>query len=145
MNTLLLLALLVQTPVPVGSAQRSMAQVEPSPLSILPADFHRSVSVSPDRGDSDVIIVIAEGLEIPLASELAQFESDLSAEGWNVTPWIMSGGSAADLRTFLQMHSDISGAVLVGNLPRAWYEMDEFETRGISDGSLPDGSGRNMA
>ncbi|MCD4847438.1 MAG: hypothetical protein K8R76_04530 [Candidatus Aegiribacteria sp.] len=126
MNTLLLLALLVQTPVPVGSVQRSMAQVEPSPLSSLPADFHRSVSVSPDRGDSDVIIIIAEGLEIPLASELAQFESDLSAEGWNVTSWIMSGGSAADLRTFLQMHSDISGAVLVGNLPRAWYEMDEF-------------------
>ncbi|MCK5064330.1 MAG: hypothetical protein KAQ97_03550, partial [Candidatus Fermentibacteraceae bacterium] len=126
MNTLFLLVLLTQTPVPTGPVQCSMAQVEPSPLSILPADFHRSIFLSPDRGDSDVIIVIAGGLENPLASELAQFESDLSAEGWNVTPWIMSGGSAADLRAFLQMHSDISGAVLVGNLPRAWYEMDEF-------------------
>jgi hypothetical protein len=98
--------------------------VEPSPLELLPCSFSPGAAIRSDRFDTSVMVIVAGGLEAPLAPEISQLASDLSAEGSNVTVYIMDGGTAADLRSFLQANPGYSGAILVGDLPRAWFESD---------------------
>jgi len=126
MTALLLSLILAQPILPIGPQQGAMADTEQSPFAILPADFQNMPVHTPDRGDSDVLLIVADYLETPLAAELSQFMTDIQAEGWSVNMTVISGGTVEDLRTYLQGYSDISGAILIGNLPRAWYEMEEF-------------------
>lgn len=110
-------------PVPQGDAGRPYSMVEPSPLRSLPCSF-RTVLESPDRSDTYVLVVVAGGLESTLQPEISQLSTDLSAEGCDVTVYSMDGGTVQDLRDLLQNTAGLDGAILVGDLPRAWYERD---------------------
>jgi len=115
--------LLVQTVhVPTGSEQRPMSEVEPSPLRDLPAGFEPSGLQLPSRAGEHILVVVASGLETALAPELSQFTTDLTAEGYDVVQLTMTGGTVEDLRNTLQTEPGLEGAILIGNLPRAWYE-----------------------
>lgn len=124
----IILLTMVSVPIPTmdGPAPRMAAEVEPCPLIYLEAGFSIQRVSCFDRGDSDVCIIVASGLEIPLAPELAQFALDLEAEGFDVSTSVMTGGTSSDLREFLQGQTELGGAILIGNLPVAWYEMDEW-------------------
>jgi hypothetical protein len=111
--------------IPEGAPGRPFSMVEPSPLELLPCSFRATTAIrSSDRADTSVLVIVAGGLETPLAPEISQLASDLAAEGCNVTVSIMDGGTAGDLRSFLQSNPGYSGAILVGDLPRAWFESD---------------------
>ena len=126
--TFIILLTMISVPIPTmhGPAPRMAAEVEPCPLIYLEAGFSTQRVSCFDRGDSDVCIIVASGLEIPLAPELTQFALDLEAEGFDVSTTVMTGGTSSDLREFLQGQTELGGAILVGNLPVAWYEMDEW-------------------
>ncbi len=96
------------------------------PLEAHPASFEIIRESRDDRGDSEIMVVVSASVQTPLAPELARFEQDLEAEGYNVTTVVMSGGTAADLRAMLQGHAGLGGAIFIGWLPAAWYEMDEW-------------------
>ncbi len=122
-----ILLLMLQAPVlPAGPAGSPRAFTEACPLESLPAGFSELRPARGDRSDSQVLVIVASGVETPLAPELSRFASDLEAEGYSVSTQVMTGGTAASLRALLQSTPGIGGAILVGDLPAAWYEMDEW-------------------
>jgi len=74
-----------------------------------------------------VDVVVNAELYPSITAELAQYESDLVAAGYSVQVDTTRGMSHAALRSHLAGVSQIVGAVFVGELPVAWYEMDGEE------------------
>jgi hypothetical protein len=112
--------------IPTGPAVTGYEATGRSFLESRAAGFMELRPARSDRADSEIMVVVASGLEAALAPELSQFTQDLEGEGYNVSVQVMTGGTPADLRSLLQSHSGLGGAILVGALPAAWYEMDEW-------------------
>jgi hypothetical protein len=75
--------------------------------------------------DLNVVEVVVNAEIYPrLTAELAQYTTDLQAAGYTVRIDTMRGMNPHALRALLQGISDIKGALLVGELPVAWYESD---------------------
>jgi hypothetical protein len=112
--------------VPTGPDVAGYAESGRSFLESMPAGFTEMRPARSDRADSEIMVVVASGLETPLAPEITQFAQDLEAEGYDVSVQVMTGGTPAALRTMLQSHAGLGGAIFVGALPAAWFEMDEW-------------------
>lgn len=84
------------------------------------------LSARPGRDLRPVAVVVEQGLVEALAPELERFSADLEADGYSVFSYQASGGMPPDLRTLLataySTHG-IEGALLVGDLPVAWYQI----------------------
>jgi hypothetical protein len=113
-------------PIPTGGPNTSFEDTERSPLVDRPAGFYVSRPTHRDLGDSDIALIIASGYETPLAAEITTLTQDLEGEGYNVTTHVMTGGTATDLRSYLQSQTGLGGAILLGHLPAAWYEMTDW-------------------
>ncbi|NLP05623.1 hypothetical protein GX411_06710 [Candidatus Fermentibacteria bacterium] len=77
-----------------------------------------------------VIVIVEDGLDEEIEPSLTTFFSDLSADGFSPELWILTGGSPAGMRSYLQAEyaeGGLSGAVLVGNVPTGWMETSEGE------------------
>jgi len=77
--------------------------------------------------DRVVAVIVNADLFPDIQAELAQYQNDLVAEGYGVVIDTMRGLSHTALRTRLASVTGIVGALLVGELPVAWYEIDEEE------------------
>ena len=77
-----------------------------------------------DRGR--VAVIVDSILEGPLETTLDVFVADLVVDGYSVIVESASGGTDRELRDHLgDLHEeDLVGAVLIGDLPIAWYEVD---------------------
>jgi hypothetical protein len=76
-----------------------------------------------DAGDTNVVDVVVNAELYPhISTELAQYQSDLATAGYGVRIDTMRGTSAPALRAHLAGVNQLVGAVLVGELPVAWYE-----------------------
>lgn len=67
---------------------------------------------------------IADGLQ----DALDQFVADLTVDGYDVVLEVLTGGDSAELRTHLvdlDATEQLVGALLVGALPVAWYEIED--------------------
>ncbi len=72
--------------------------------------------------DANVVDVVVNAELYPhISAELAQYQADLVLSGYSVQIDTMRGTSAPALRTHLAGISQLVGAVLVGELPVAWY------------------------
>ena len=76
------------------------------------------------------LIVVESSLYAPLQARLAQYAEAIEAEGFDVRvePWLP--GTVDDLKTLLFEYvdlDDIEGALLIGDLPAAWYEQVAFD------------------
>ena len=73
-----------------------------------------------------VLIILDSSIQSNIQLSLNQYKKDLEAEGYTVIIYAVSGGTPDDLRTLLQEHysTGLVGAVLIGDLPLAWYEID---------------------
>ncbi|MCK4941275.1 hypothetical protein KAS45_04215, partial [candidate division WOR-3 bacterium] len=70
-----------------------------------------------------------ESLAQHLTAELQQLAQYLTDEGYTVFDYHLSGGMPETLRTFLQdLHTtnNIEGALFIGDLPVAWFEVYDF-------------------
>lgn len=119
-------AVLLSMMPPSGPATAGFADTPRSPAEERPALFETLIPARADRGDSDILVVVSSGLAASLAPELSRFQTDLEADGYDVTVEIMAGGTPADLRADVISHTGIAGVILVGHLPAAWFEMDEW-------------------
>jgi hypothetical protein len=72
-------------------------------------------------------ILIESSLYINIIDEINQYTSDLTSEGYSVQVDTASGMSIGSLRTYLSGIAGLSGVVFVGELPIAWYEMNNSE------------------
>ncbi|MBN1232114.1 MAG: T9SS type A sorting domain-containing protein [Candidatus Coatesbacteria bacterium] len=84
---------------------------------------------SDKRADGLLVLVIADYLQSPLATELNTFKADLENEGYTVQTIIWTGGDAEELRAQIASYlsSNLEGAILIGELPVAWYREDNEE------------------
>lgn len=125
LNAVLLVLSSLPSP-PSGAPAAGFTETSRCPLEALPASFSSISESHADRGDSDVLVIVSSSIQTPLADRIDRFRQDLEAEGFNVTVEGMLGGTAADLRAQIQSHAGRAGVILVGWLPAAWYEMDEW-------------------
>ncbi|MEO0094661.1 MAG: T9SS type A sorting domain-containing protein [candidate division WOR-3 bacterium] len=80
-------------------------------------------------GDSragNVAILTQQSIANALINEINQLINNLQLEGYTVFSYQISGGTPENLRTFLQNlynNNNIEGALFIGNLPVAWFEI----------------------
>jgi len=90
-----------------------------------------SVSYAQEPADNPEILVIANSSLAPsIHSSLEQYVSDLQTEGYKTVLHIMdSEESPSNLRNFLKQkweaNNNLEGALLVGDLPIVWFEINK--------------------
>lgn len=85
----------------------------------------------PTDCDHDLVVVVEEALAEILRPSLTMYLHDLDNAGYlgRIEPW--TPGRAEELRSLLFEQVDtygVEGALLVGNLPAAWYEQIAFDS-----------------
>lgn len=82
----------------------------------------------------NVAILTQQSIAGALVNEINQLTNNLYAEGYTIYSYQISGGTPETLRTFLQNlynNNSIEGALFIGNLPVAWFEIaDDFNQYG---------------
>ncbi len=83
------------------------------------------------------LVVVESSLLAPLQAELIRYMDDLTVAGWDPILLSYNGGTPENLRGTLQTYwasDSIKGALLVGDLPQAWYELyEDFDNNGQPD------------
>ncbi|HET8658806.1 MAG TPA: C25 family cysteine peptidase [Micromonosporaceae bacterium] len=74
-----------------------------------------------------VLVLVNAGLYESVKGSIAQYVTDLAYEGYYATAYKVNGGQPTELRNFIIGKRPVVGALLVGSLPTAWFEMaDDF-------------------
>jgi hypothetical protein len=73
------------------------------------------------------VLVLVNSTLLPLIqASIDQYVADLMYEGYVAEVHAIAGGTPAEMRAFISSHNPL-GAILVGSLPAAWFEMtDDF-------------------
>lgn len=101
------------------------SQAPPVPLKIQSLESMERGKPSCKRALSSLVLVILNSNLYPhIQSSITQYQDDLTAQGYSVETVLWSGGSPHDLRSYLQskLSEELAGAVLIGDLPVAWFE-----------------------
>jgi hypothetical protein len=119
---------------PDNSRPKSFAEwhskLEPRPFSVKPL-------LSPRRLETRVDFFIEETLANALRPALETLAMDLDRETVAVAVFSVSGTSVESLKAVLaaEHQTGMSSAVLVGDLPIAWFQMlDDFDGNGVGEG-----------
>ncbi len=74
-----------------------------------------------------MLILVNYDLYPQVKSALDQYVMDVAYEGFFAVVYRVRGGTPSELREFIKSKRPIVGALMVGNLPVAWFEMsDDF-------------------
>lgn len=85
-----------------------------------------------------VYVLVYSSIYTSLQTNLATYKSDLESEGYSVGIYSDSWATISDVRSFLQnAPSGLVGAVLVGNLPIAWYYLVNPASWGVDPETFP--------
>ncbi len=83
------------------------------------------------RGETPICIVINSGLNILIKTAFSRFVTDLEMEGYDLNVYTATNdGEEAALKNLLISEwntRQIAGAILIGDLAVAWYEMDVWD------------------
>uniref|UniRef100_A0A7C4XJI7 T9SS type A sorting domain-containing protein n=1 Tax=candidate division WOR-3 bacterium TaxID=2052148 RepID=A0A7C4XJI7_UNCW3 len=93
--------------------------------------------IAGDGRAGTVAILTQQSIANALINEINQLINNLQLEGYTVLSYQISGGTPEALRTFLQNLynvNNIEGALFIGNLPVAWFEIaDDFNQYGYAE------------
>lgn len=135
---LLLMVLLPGTTLGQGPAPLPSRWMAPPGVERVPHEIWRSegpftveeVSVYGPRTRAEagrVAVIVEDALYANISSSITQYQADLAAKGYTSVVFLVSGGTAEDLRTYLVgLYNDPTGLVgtlLVGNVPYIIYEL----------------------
>lgn len=88
--------------------------------------YHRTVTAQTCGSDAEkVVLLVEEEINSDISASLATFQADLEAEGYVVDIWLISGGTAVDIRNDLKTEyasSDLVGAICIGDIPTGWMD-----------------------
>ncbi|RKZ08389.1 hypothetical protein DRQ25_09220 [Candidatus Fermentibacteria bacterium] len=104
--------------VPMSTSERMQLAEDRGPYS-------RTVIVESGTDADKVILLVEEDINSAISSALSTFQTDLQNDGYDVEVWIISGGSAADIRSDLQAEyagGDLVGAICIGDIPTGWVD-----------------------
>lgn len=81
-----------------------------------------------------VLVMVNSGLLPGIQAKLDTYLLDLRRQGYDPSAYACTAGNAEDLKSFIQSQStDLVGCVFVGDVPAAWYEIDnDFQTYGYA-------------
>lgn len=81
-----------------------------------------------------VLVIVNTAVYSNLTSRINRYVSSLDVHGYSVELHTSSGGSAEDLKAFIQAReTNLIGCVFIGSLPVAWYEVaDDFYEYGYA-------------
>jgi len=104
-------------------------------------DAPGSLGEDADDGRYELLIAVSSSIASAIEEPLTQHRRDLLDEGAQSRVLIRSGGDIASLKLALREQHEqfgIEGALLVGTLPAAWYEMSsDFGPWGIFEEEFP--------
>ena len=96
--------------------------------------YHLNNYAHGDGRAGTVAILIEQDIARSLIDEIEQLTDNLQSEGYTVLNYHISGGTPDTLRSLIQtLHTtdNIEGALFVGDLPVAWYEIaHDFDSTG---------------
>jgi len=95
----------------------SLNKTEPIETRIYPAPLSGS-------SNTDIYIIVNESIYSSITGSLNQYKTNLENSGYSVAIYLCDDCSPVGVRTTLQEVEGLKGAVLVGYIPSAWYEMD---------------------
>jgi hypothetical protein len=72
-----------------------------------------------------MLVLVSYDLYPAVKASIDQYLKDLADAGYFAVAFRVKGGTPVELRNFLKGKMPIVGAVMVGNLPVAWFEMDD--------------------
>ncbi len=88
-------------------------------------------------GRSGMVAVLTDSaVASSLTNETEQLFDNLQQEGYGVLSYEISGGTPDTVRAFLKdLHNvhDIEGALFIGNIPVAWFEVHDFGDSLVTD------------
>ncbi len=89
-----------------------------------------------DGRAGNVVILTQQSIAGALTNEINQLMDNLQSEGYTIFSYQISGGTPESLRAFLQnlyTINNIEGALFIGNLPVAWFEIaNDFGSYGYT-------------
>jgi hypothetical protein len=110
-----------------------------------------SAPVNPDTDGDKVVLLVDEAVYGGISGSLSIFQNDLEIEGYTVLVWVISGGTATDIRADLQNEysaGSLAGAIAIGDIPTGWmqnsygeYPVDMYLMDMNGTWSDPDGDG----
>lgn len=80
---------------------------------------------APQYPKGKVIIAANWDLYPSIKASIDQHVMDLANDGYFATAYKIKGGTPQEFRNFLKGKLPIAGALLIGSLPVAWFEMDD--------------------
>ena len=89
-----------------------------------------SANPQPELSESEetplICVLVEESVYEALTPELNQYKADVEAQGFSVTIYNGSFDTAEEVRSFLSSlyYEGLTGCLLVGDIPWAWYEME---------------------
>lgn len=88
--------------------------------------YLRTVTAQTCGSDAEkVVLLVEEEINSDISTSLSTFQADLEAEGYVVEIWLISGGTAADIRNDLKTEytsGDLVGAICIGDIPTGWMD-----------------------
>ena len=103
--------------------RRPLLKYKPFKVLARPTFLHYVRLYSPSAyPKGKVPIVIKQSLYNSCKSKLNRYIEDVARNGYYAYIMIFNGGSAVNLKNKLRQVKDISGAILVGDIPAAWFE-----------------------
>lgn len=110
----------------ISALPRAPIQTQAVPRPTFPPDLKYLQSYSTTYyPKGKMAIAVNWDLHPQIKASLDQYITDLSNDGYYATAYKVKGGSPQEFRTFLKNNLPLAGALLVGNLPVAWFEMDD--------------------
>lgn len=110
----------------MGFITRAVFQAEEIPRPAFPADESYLQSFSATHyPKGKMIVVVAWDLHPQVKDALDRYVIDVARDGYFATVHRVQGGKPQDLRAFLKGKMPVVGALLVGNVMPAWFEMDD--------------------
>ncbi len=103
---------------PMSTSERMQLSTDSRPYS-------RTVIVEAGSDAEKVILLVEEDISTAISSALSTFQTDLESDGYDVEVWLISGGSAEDIRNDLKTEyssGDLVGAICIGDIPTGWVD-----------------------
>ncbi|MCK4250970.1 VWA domain-containing protein [candidate division WOR-3 bacterium] len=94
------------------------------PLRITPHEPPR-LPVPPVLDMGQILVFVNDAIYSDIQTRLDRHILDIQEQGYNILMFLWTSGTVEDLKTLIQTHStNLVGCVLVGELPCAWYEIE---------------------
>jgi hypothetical protein len=101
-------------------------QVEEQPRPAFPADLrYLKAYTRLQFPKGKVLVLVNYDLYPAIKAPILQYVKDLAYEGYYATAYRVKGGTPRELRAFVRSKLPATGVLMVGNLPVAWFEMDD--------------------